>query len=65
MTICQKDGKWQDEDVSCSEVHSPNCKTPDFKSLGKDQMGFRNVNHTFVANRPSSSKNLDPKMTFG
>ena len=45
MTICQKDGKWQDEDASCSDPHSSKCKTPDFKSLGKDQMGFRNANH--------------------
>ena len=45
MTICQKDGKWQDEDASCSDVHSSKCKVPAFKSLGKDQMGFRKVNH--------------------
>jgi hypothetical protein len=50
MTICQKDGKWQDEDASCSDPHSSKCKTPDFKSLGKDQMGFRLFEPTQFSN---------------
>ena len=63
MTICQKDGKWQDEDASCSDPHSSKCKTPDFKSLGKDQMGFRKVNHYLMMGDPIYDPDNDRWLT--
>merc|ERR1719369_443079 len=51
MTICQKDGQWQDPDPSCgTDPESKKCKTPDFKSLGTDQMGFRLFEPTQFSN---------------
>ena len=40
MTMCQKDGKWEDEDVSCESPTSGFCQKPGWSLSGASQMGF-------------------------